>query len=1795
MRRTLLILALSAVLPFSPARASADLTIPEDTRLFTNAPSAGGVSISPEDGKIEPFASFSITFPSDIVGADKIDMENADSPVVAWPPLDAKFYWRSTASGDWLVTGPRIPGQTYRLRLREGLTARDGSPLPTQDWGVELQSPPLTVSTWYGERSQLNSRPLVPLEFNYLVRISDIAEGIWFQDRATRKRFPAQINVDSSEDPQHPANLSATPRDPLPVGATYDLVVEGVHDAYAGRTLPYPRVFPLGTTVPLAVDYVAARNWATDKPHIEVKFKTNLSLDALPANAVSVDPPVPDLTLRKEGAAIYLDGTFDTTSRYKVTISKSVTGDRGFGLAADSTWGATFPAKPPTILFPPGEFRQRSALGLRFALIQSNTGPLSWRLASVPPDKLAAVLKATNSGFKDGEPLLIDALALPVLASGEFGEVRSGKEELRKLEAQPAGLSGPCLIEAHAKADDGSTIANRSLIWFSEVALTQKLTPDTLVIRAAGMGQGLPVPGLTIRLLTSELLEIASATTDASGIASFPRALSSAATFLETDDSGHITISRAAPDAQFPSGSSYFTPPPSVLGQTLTDRPLYRPGQELRIKGFVREKKDGILKVPTSTTIRWEISKAWQDDVLTKGSAPLSASGGWSAKWTVPEGVDLGEFRVRAWVGDTEISNPALFKIEEFRNPPFSVLCEAVAPDRPAVSTITVSSNYFHGAPNVGARVKWKAVWFSDHSGDYYDDGTGSGFNQVDLYSQNAKAPVSDKTAEGEASLDSDGRVTLTSVQPFPDASNCADSTVIWQVDVSGPEGQTITGGLMETVRMNDVTLGIKTLESRAQDAVHFELRTLPRLPGGKVPEKIPVTLFLVQTKSAKEQIAPFVYRYRNSDEFTKVATKEFPNEGAFEFPVSTPGRYVAVAGPVPNGIAVSAEQIITGPGEAELPVTSDESLSVTGPKEPVPIGQNASFDVLAPTSGVAWVTVETDRVLESRTVDLQGNASRIELTTKPEFIPNATVSVYLLRPGGSDALPGEMFGYTELNVSDPSATLSVVPTTTQPSVEPRGKVTGTVAVTNGGLPVPNAEVTVYAVDDSILELGGWRLPDIQSPFFPRNPFCVITSPALRGLISGFDAAQLTQKGYTVGDGGDEALGNVGFIRKNFQPLLFWNPDLKTDSAGNVTFVTEASDSLTRFRVIAFAQTAKGQFGAGSSTFDVSKRLLIEPALPRFLRQGDQIDLRAVARQKFSDSCSLAIRCVTSLSLDGSGSTDVTAAREAPAVVSFSAGVPDSATSATIRFEATATTGEKAADAVEVTLPILPKTISVAESVAGAWSGKDFRAADFTPPSWLQSTGSLDTFLSTEPAFAQLTGIPAILDYPHGCLEQQSARILALTSLADLLKWLPTDSVRDENYRRSMMDSFRTIEASLLPDGLLPYWPMGTEGNPFVTIQTALACSAAESAGLEVPERLASELPATLRAMASRSIKVSPTLRAFALYVLARSGVDGGADDLYLERDKLTYDGRALLSLAYAALGKDPEKQHDLVRNFPESFDDIPFDARSFSSTARTKALCLLARFQANPSADNLLRELQDFTPSSLSTQENLWLLFAFKEALRGRKFQPLAKSLKPGPAATSPNKTAAKWSSPLPTAPSISGLSPQSRGTFLMQAHRQLTPSETQPVAKGIRLDRMIKNLTDPSRTGTADAPFRLGDELLITYRFQPDAAAHFLALEDPLPAGVEVLNPSLDLFGKTLSLPNDPGVTTAALSHSELHDDKTNLYFDDVARGVNSYSVLARATAAGRFEWPPAQISPMYDARIHARTAPSRCVIAE
>src|SRR5205085_3001580 len=143
---------------------------------------------------------------------------------------------------------------------------------------------------------------------------------------------------------------------------------------------------------------------------------------------------------------------------------------------------------------------------------------------------------------------------------------------------------------------------------------------------------------------------------------------------------------------------------------------------------------------------------------------------------------------------------------------------------------------------------------------------------------------------------------------------------------------------------------------------------------------------------------------------------------------------------------------------------------------------------------------------------------------------------------------------------------------------KPGDVVRGEVVVTSQDKPVPDADLLVFAVDDAVLTLGDWKLPKIGDRFYPRNPFSVRTYQALHGYIENLAKLSLTQKGFTIGDGGEEAISNIKNVRKEFRTLAYWQGNLKTGADGKVAFEFVAPDNLTTYRIVAVGETKLNQF-----------------------------------------------------------------------------------------------------------------------------------------------------------------------------------------------------------------------------------------------------------------------------------------------------------------------------------------------------------------------------------------------------------------------------------------------------------------------------------------------------------------------------------------------------------------------------------------------------------------------------------------
>ncbi len=1849
---TAILLVAACDLAFGPPAASLarpDGDEDQEEESSNAKPDAGGIVIEPSGGKIAEGDEITITFPVTIVAPDLIDVGNQPPPFVSEPKLDGTFLWKSQTEGVFTVSGV-IAGARHRLKLAPGLKDANGKPFVVKDWSAEFTTPKFAITSDFGEREQLSARPQIYLDSTYAVSLTEAAEHIYFQDRDSHERFPVEVIQtieEKSAGPPEATGFRVGPRQPLPLGRTFDLIVNGLLDAKSRRPLPYLQVIPLGKTESLKVEWVGTFNHALEEPAIRIKFNDYIDPVEVTPQRIRVEPAVDKIKLLASSDQIEITGSFDLKQRYRVTISPELKGDRGYGLAAESRWGATFRPKESCLVFPSSQVFARARQDLRFAFFQINTRQVTWKLARIPAEKLSAVTARVREVEKDAtdpvtgkaviDPrtgfskqfqteLFVDAFQLPVTSSGTFDATSGDIETRRDVRCTPQaneGFAGAYLFEASATLADGRVVGNRSIICVNDYLLTQKRTPTIVLLRLAKMSDASAVEGVPVRAVTEENIEVDRAITDKNGIAQFakdsvfpkiqnPKARN---THLFIADTATGPALQFAETTSYPSGSDYSPRARRPHAEIITDRNLYRPGQTVKMKALVRDVNDGVLTIPAAGEVHWDITEADGSRVVGEGNANLSPYGGWEGEWNVPEKVKLGIYEIRCRLAGRDYEGVATINVQEYRVPLFSVIVEATTPEVGTTAHARVSSVYFHGAPNAGARVHWKATWTA--SAEYGAEDEGSYRKRFNAYAEVGPRLDADteeiKTIEGDAQLDAHGFATLACESPFKDNPAVGRVHVVWRADVTSIDGQTLTGGEMATLFPAETRLGVRCEEQVIEPpGIKVEVDALD--PQDQKLNGVPVRadLFHVTTKTVKEQIAPFVYRYRNTDQFAKVASQESKTPAELIFPTSETGRYVvAVSAMKITTPLVSDETTVTGEKPAELPVVNETTFKIEHRAEPFLPGDKAALTIQAPFGGVAWVSVETEDVLDTLLVPVKGNAGRIELPIKKEYAPNATVSIYLVKPGGNNELPRERFAYTDIAVSRPDRELKIEPRLASATAKPGDLVRGEIGVTSEKKPVPDADLLVFAVDDAVLTLGDWKLPAIGEKFYPRNPFSVRTYEALHGYIDSLAKLSLTQKGFTIGDGGEEAISNIKNVRKEFRTLAYWQGSLKTDANGKVAFEFIAPDNLTTYRIVAVGQTKANQFGADAAqTVKISKPLLIDPALPRFLRDGDEVELRAVVRQNFAESDGITARCVTdaNLKLLSVEAATQPSRRDAATVFRFKAKVTDAdLVPAKIRFQAVSNSNDKMSDAVEITLPVQAPTVVRKESVAGSFRPDQsrFDAHRLMPDDWKHGRGHFSTTISTSPWLPEISGLPVILEYPHGCFEQISTKLLGYSLLANLLAYLPDLQERDAEYRATLERGMKQYADSLLSDGMLPYWPGGGTGNGFVTCQALWSVNESINAGFEAPPELQEKLAGAVNKILKGQLPASRFEKYFALFVLTQSGGDDDfrneSQELYLHRNEGSDEERALLAIALRRQNIMARERQQLLREIDTPVKERAFNPATFTSMTRAEAMRAFAFDVVSPptwtkqkkqQARARMSKLME-SAGSLSTQENLWLLLAFKSMLGTETATPLQVTQPPG--VMSKNGRSAAWlGRKMDSDLVIKGLN-QSALTFLMQAAYSTSEVDTDRVDRGFRIERVVKNLTDAKRVGTSDAPLKLGDQLLVTYRLNTRKLQNFVALEDALPAGLEVVNPNLALVGKFFELPPpDPHDRLLGLSYSEMRDRSALLYFDIVDPGSGTYSVLARATAAGTFRWPATQVAPMYDSRFSGLSPSSLCVIS-
>jgi uncharacterized protein YfaS (alpha-2-macroglobulin family) len=947
------------------------------------------------------------------------------------------------------------------------------------------------------------------------------------------------------------------------------------------------------------------------------------------------------------------------------------------------------------------------------------------------------------------------------------------------------------------------------------------------------------------------------------------------------------------------------------------------------------------------------------------------------------------------------------------------------------------------------------------------------------------------------------------------------------------------------------------------------------------------------------------------------------------------------------NRVGASSSFYVIGDGEVGWGDNDEKRVDLVLDRTSYQAGETAHVLVKSPfKSADALVTVERAGIFTRRHITLSGPTPTIDVPVTEDLRPNAFVSVILVR-GRVKAAPGETAepdigaptfraGYTMISIDPEARRLQVAVKANKEKFLPGEKVEVDVDVRDQKAKGVKSELTLYAVDEGVLSLIGYKTPDPIPVFSAPRPLRVATIESREALAQIRLASALTlglDKGLEGGGGGGEAM------RRDFRQSVYFDPSLLTDARGHAHASFTLPDSLTTYRIMAVAVAEDDRFGSADTPIVTSKPLMARPAFPRILRSGDVIDAgivllsKGLAKTKVdvtaaAEGLTLTSAAKKTVDLDANGSVEVRfgflAERSGKAKVSFRA------------------SGGGVSDAVEITRAISSPAATEAVALYGDTTGAaGEKLGDLS--AMRDDVGGLEVSVSSTALVGLAGGVEQLLEYPYGCTEQLTSRLVPILPLRDLAHdfHLPLPADVDP----TVVKTVALILANQRPDGGFGLFPDSTRSLPWVSAYALWGLGEAKRHGASVPDSALEQATRYVqRELAGwdRDL-ISTTTAAFVVDVLAANGSPDVSwmNRLYEERKKLPLFGEAMLLHAMAISKGDAKAMQELTRDIEGHVRIDGPVARAVDNTgdqyavlmdseARTSALVLrglLAAAPSHPMASRIARGLLADRKGGTwrSTQETAWALLALDDYRRAqekaepsfdaRAFLGNAEILTAG----FHGRSAASQTGSLPAsrvvanAGSTLAFELDGTGRLFYEARLRYAKKELPraPLDRGFYIRKVLRavrpeDLSTAVRSIPRDSltTFAGGDLVLADLVVVAPSPREFVVVDDPLPAGLEPVDTRLATTGASLDIDHvgEPATDDdeegqgdrlatgeeylASWPRREMRDDRVLFFVEHMAAGMYHYRYLARATTFGTYVVPPTKAEEMYVPEVFGRT---------
>ena len=1195
--------------------------------------------------------------------------------------------------------------------------------------------------------------------------------------------------------------------------------------------------------------------------HLSIRFSESLHSDtSITPGDITIRPRVPNLSTTISSSHLILEGDFRANTTYEITLPEGIRDVYGRevqgtleGTATFGDYGPAFGGPSSSLLIrPPGS---RATLPVAVRDVPS----FRKRVYRVTPEQWGSFqrYRERQREFDARIPFSVTYENTRSFNEGQRQRQREIDLNLRRaLDGDRHGHVVVVIDEPDRARNQGQF---RRVHWVQFTDLSADITDDgqELAVRVTRISNGAPVSGAEVTAGNAET------TTDDDGEA-----------LLRAPSSSPVVVQHGQDTLVVPPGGNLHgrrgwqrrsVDDQEWIWSVVDDRQTYRPGESAHIRGWIRlldNTPDGGLNLPPLETVSYRLIDAQSNDVTT-GRAELDRFGGFELTLNIPEGANLGDARLVLETSGK--SHTHSITVREFRRPEYEVTLEGGAGPHLAQSELRWDgqATYYAGGALPNAPAQWT---FQEERATYRPPGW-SGFSFGPFTPQwwrrhqedDDPSPILPRGIDDEYSdrfTDHSGQdIAVVPLEATDDGLPRTVSATLSVRDVNRQRWSASHSALVHPAR---AYVGLRSPSSTfIRRTESFDVDLIATTIDGDPAEGLPIQtrLFREHWQSHRE-LPDHTCEFTSTEEPQRCSFSRLP-----------PGRYrVQATVTDEEGRIARSEQLfwVAGTDRRSRALAREGELFLVPDQNQYDAGQTARLFVQAPSYPLdAIVELRRDGRFDRRLQRITANDPYVEIDLNESMIPNVHVAVLATSTGRAYDPTQFYSGQVELSVDSAPRRLSVEVLPSTEAVSPGSEITVEALVRDHqGTPVEDAQVLLFAVDEAILALSGYDLPDMVSTFYPtreahasevRSRQWILLEAAFDRLTSRRRPPRRPPPPEYAPDHSDsdllEAAGGSAStstrrrgpppisVREVFNALAFYRSDLITDEDGRVRVDQQLPESLTRYRLMAIAVDDSHRFGGGESHVTARQPLMVRPSPPRFLNVGDVIEFPVVVQNQTAEDMTVdvALRSSSTVHILETPGQRVTVPAADRAEVRFLVGAR---TPGHARIHSVAASGSHG-DAALSTLPVLTPATTEDFATYGSLVDDDLILQPLhVPRNAFPGYGGLDIQTSSTRLQTLTDAFLYLLNHDFNSTEHLASRILSVLALYEVLDAFEApDLPSPQAIRQALTEWTEMILETQLIDGGFGFWEGSVSSWPFVSVHAAHAIWHAHQAGVEVPPR----------------------------------------------------------------------------------------------------------------------------------------------------------------------------------------------------------------------------------------------------------------------------------------------------------------------------------------------------------------------